>query len=108
MEKDININIGLALKKLRKNKIVEKQKILDILQISAQQLNKYENGKNRISASKLFLLLKTLGIDFNSFFGMNNIQEQKIIANYNKITNVEIKNSIVRLVETISSEHSYK
>jgi transcriptional regulator with XRE-family HTH domain len=36
--------------------------------VSAQQLQKYENAKNRISAARLFLIAKVLDKDISYFY----------------------------------------
>ena len=42
-------------------------KLGEKLGVSFQQVQKYENGKNRISASTLFLVSQVLGVDFSYF-----------------------------------------
>lgn len=103
MENEINKQIGISLRKLRKDKLITKPEILKILNVSSQQLNKYENGTNRISASKLALLLNILNINFNTFYNsINNNDEIKLLANYNKILNPDTKRGVLELVCAIA------
>lgn len=102
MEEKINQNIGFLLRKLRKDKILKKKDILKTLNISAQQLNKYENGVNRISAAKLYLLLNKYNIDYTIFFNKKDNILQKLIVSYDKITDQEIKNNLLNLIESIA------
>lgn len=103
MENEINKQIGISLRKLRKDKLITKPEILKILNVSSQQLNKYENGTNRISASKLALLLNILNINFNTFYNsVNNNDEIKLLANYNKILNPDTKRGVLELVCAIA------
>ena len=106
MEKEVNKNIGNSLRKLRKDKLITKPEMLRILNVSSQQLNKYENGTNRISASKLFVLLNELKISPNTFYTNTNIYDNndtmKLITNYNKIINQNAKRGIVELVCAIA------
>lgn len=99
-EQQINLKIGKYLKNIRKNNSIRKTDITKILGVSSQQLTKYENGSNRISAAKLILLFEKLGIDFNIFFNNNN--DKELLFYFNKIKNVNIKNSIINLVKNIS------
>lgn len=103
MENEINKQIGISLRKLRKDKLITKPEILKILNVSSQQLNKYENGTNRISASKLALLLNILNINFNTFCNsVNNNDEIKLLANYNKILNPDTKMGVLELICAIA------
>ncbi len=99
-EREINLKIGKYLKNIRKNNSIKKTDIVKILGVSSQQLTKYENGENRISASKLILLFKKLGIDFNIFFSNNDNKE--LLFYFNKINDVDIKNSIINLLKSIT------
>ena len=99
-ERGINLKIGKYLKNIRKNNSIKKTDIVKILGVSSQQLTKYENGENRISASKLILLFKKLGIDFNIFFSNNDNKE--LLFYFNKINDVDIKNSIINLLKSIT------
>ena len=55
---------------MRRNELNISQKCLaDHLGITFQQIQKYENGKNRVSASRLFEISKILGVSVSYFFG---------------------------------------
>lgn len=104
MEKEINKTIGLALRQLRKDKIITKCDMLKILGVSSQQLNKYENGTNRISASKLLVLLNELKISFDAFCSRSEeANVKKLTKYYNKIVNKETKNNILTLIIAIAN-----
>lgn len=50
--------------------------VAETLGLTFQQLQKYESGTNRVSASKLFHLAASLGVDPNFFFeGLSNSGE---------------------------------
>jgi transcriptional regulator with XRE-family HTH domain len=38
------------------------------LGVSFQQIQKYENGKNRVSAARLFVICKALNVSLSSMF----------------------------------------
>jgi transcriptional regulator with XRE-family HTH domain len=42
--------------------------LASILGVTFQQVQKYESGVNRVSASRLFLISRALGVDMNFFF----------------------------------------
>lgn len=65
---NLDIRIGHNLRKLRKfNKLTQKE-VGYILNVSAQQITKYETGKNRISASNLYKLADYYNKEINLFF----------------------------------------
>ena len=101
MEKEINKKIGIFLKEIRKNTSIKKTDITRILSVSAQQLTKYENGINRISASKLIMLMQELNIDFNIFFSNNN-EVKELLFYFSKIEEKDIKENLVDLIKNIS------
>ena len=101
MEDQINKKIGKFLREIRKNNSIKKTDITKILSVSSQQLTKYENGTNRISASKLIMLMKELNIDFNIFFN-NNSDVKELLFYFNKIKDKDIKESLIDLIKNIS------
>ncbi len=62
------IEIGKKIKFYRRLKEMPQKKLGQALDITSQQIHKYENGSNDISVSKLFAISKVLEIDFLSFF----------------------------------------
>jgi transcriptional regulator with XRE-family HTH domain len=53
------------------------QDVGKVLGISFQQVQKYENGANRISAGRLFILARILATDVSEFYaGLNNEPSQ--------------------------------
>ncbi len=64
-EKEIDLIIGANVKKYRTLAGISQQQVGNILNVTFQQVQKYENGKNRISASKLVIIANKLGISIN-------------------------------------------
>jgi len=58
----INLYIGQRVRARRKALNITQLALADALGISYQQLQKYENGKNRISAAKLWIAAHELGV----------------------------------------------
>lgn len=59
--------LGERLKEIRKMKNLTQEDIADKLGISFQQIQKYENGKNRISFSRLYELSTFMKVPLDSF-----------------------------------------
>lgn len=60
--------VGQNLREARIKADVSQEKLGDIVGVSFQQIQKYESGKNRISASKLVDIANALGIELEELF----------------------------------------
>lgn len=68
--------IGEQLRKLRRNNKLTLQKLGKILNISGQQIQKYERGVNSISASKLAELSKYFGVSVSVFYSGSGVLQE--------------------------------
>lgn len=64
----IDIHVGRQLRVHRLALGVSQQALADALEVSFQQIQKYESGANRISASKLYKASRALGIAPSALF----------------------------------------
>jgi len=64
----VDLHVGRRLRESRTARGVTQAALGADLGISAQQVQKYENGSNRISASKLFEIAGRLGTGIDWFF----------------------------------------
>jgi transcriptional regulator with XRE-family HTH domain len=70
----IDMHVGRQLRVMRAARGMTQEMLADKLQISYQQLHKYETGANSISASRLYDTSKLLGVSPDMFFeGLQNI-----------------------------------
>ena len=65
---DLDKVIGRRITLFRKAKDVSLQELARKIDLSYQQVQKYENGTNRISASRLYVIAKTLSANISDFF----------------------------------------
>ncbi len=71
--KQIDTHVGTRLRALRTTRGLTHATLAVHLGLSFQQVQKYETGANRISASKLYQLAQILGVTPNAFFdGLGN------------------------------------
>ncbi len=68
MTQPIDQHLGKQLKKARKSRGLSQSDIAATLNISYQQVQKYERGSNRISAARLYQLSDILKIPVMYFF----------------------------------------
>ncbi len=60
--------VGQRIRMRRSERGVTQQELARALGISYQQVQKYENGTNRISAGRLYVVARLLGVDLSYFF----------------------------------------
>jgi transcriptional regulator with XRE-family HTH domain len=64
----VDLHVGARVRMRRKLLGVSQEKLADALGLTFQQVQKYERGANRISASKLFETARFLGVPPAYFF----------------------------------------
>lgn len=70
----IDIHVGSRVRARRTGLGISQTKLGDVLGVTFQQVQKYENGGNRIGASNLFRISKALDTNVDFFFeGMSDV-----------------------------------
>ena len=64
----IDEHVGLRLRQRRSLMGISQEKLAEAVGVTFQQIQKYENGANRISASRLFQFSQILDVPVNFFF----------------------------------------
>ena len=64
----IDVHVGSRVRMRRKLMGVSQEKLAEALGLTFQQVQKYERGVNRVSASKLFESANFLGVEVSYFF----------------------------------------
>ena len=64
----IDVHVGTRMRMRRQLINMSQERLGELLGITFQQIQKYEKGSNRISASRLFYSAKTLGVPVQFFF----------------------------------------
>lgn len=115
-----DILVGQNLRTIRKLKCESQSALANAVGVTFQQVQKYERGENRISATRLYLAAEFFDIDLISFFegykdapkkpskkGVNifNFDNQTIdmIGLFTKIEDKELKKSFLRMLKKLSS-----
>lgn len=112
MPHPVDIHVGQRIKEIRTVRGLTQSNVADHLGISFQQLQKYETGANRVSASRMFELSKLLNITPAFFFeGLEghsydtmppmDIETAKIASALSSIKNKKLKNRINTLISEI-------
>ena len=64
----VDVHVGSRLRMRRTLMGMSQEKVADLLGLTVQQLQKYEKGANRVSASRLYELSQILGVPPEFFF----------------------------------------
>ena len=64
----LDFEVGRKVRALRLNKNMSQQRLAEALGLTFQQVQKYETGTNRISASRLQRIAKSLDVQTSVFF----------------------------------------
>jgi len=64
----VDIHVGQRVRARRRELKISQQALSDEIDVTFQQVQKYERGANRISASKLFGISQVLGVPMDYFF----------------------------------------
>ncbi|MEH0198728.1 helix-turn-helix domain-containing protein [Caulobacter sp. CCNWLY153] len=64
----VDLHVGGRVRMRRKMLGVSQEHLADALKLTFQQVQKYERGANRVSASKLYEIAKTLQVPVSYFF----------------------------------------
>lgn len=64
----VDVHVGNRIRMRRQFVGMSQEKLGELLGITFQQVQKYEKGSNRISASRLYYTAKTLGVPVQFFF----------------------------------------
>lgn len=64
----IDIHVGKKLRRFRNARDLSQQKLGTQVGITFQQIQKYERGTNRISASRLYQFARALDVSVSDFY----------------------------------------
>lgn len=109
----IDVKVGKQIRTLRLMRGLSQAEVAEKLGISFQQLQKYETGFNRISASRLFELAEVLDYSMSRFFetvdtraeaeiSEMDIETARVAALLTRIPSNEAKEQLFGLIRALS------
>lgn len=128
----VDLHVGKRLRQRRTLLGLSQEKLAETMGVTFQQIQKYERGKNRISASRLFQLSRILEVHISYFFEKfgedasgftipsydlaDNVQASlddedvmqkretlNLVRTYYSIENPKIRKDIMNLIKTMAS-----
>jgi transcriptional regulator with XRE-family HTH domain len=109
--------IGRNIRIHRLGKKMSQTELGDQLGVSFQQVQKYENGTNRVGSGRLYQIAAILGIHVSTFFNGGEMSDRerssesglldllaepqsvRLIRAFSKITDTTVRRSLVQLAE---------
>lgn len=130
----VDLHVGKRLKARRVGMRISQSDIGKKLNVTFQQIQKYENGTNRVGASNLFRLADALEVPVSYFFEdlpkgmaagfaedkqekfngddvfdpMGEPESIKLVHNYFRIESPEVRQQVFRLVKSIGDDEEKK
>ncbi|PWR02314.1 hypothetical protein DKT77_12240 [Meridianimarinicoccus roseus] len=68
MPHPVDIHVGRVIRQIRREAGFTQQHLAERVGIKFQQIQKYETGANRVSASRLWEISRVLGVPVSAFF----------------------------------------
>jgi transcriptional regulator with XRE-family HTH domain len=111
--KQVDKYISERIRDIRIMKGMTQKQLGNQIDVSIQQIQKYEKAINRISLGRLALIAKALGKPFEYFFNCCNIEKTEIkedaaekfcndmMIKLLKIRNLEQQNAVVNLIDSL-------
>jgi transcriptional regulator with XRE-family HTH domain len=120
-----HVALGKRIRQFRINRGMSQSQLAEKLNVSYQQIQKYEKGDSQIKISRLLQIAKALEMEplalVPDFTSASKIfepgkhykahhekrleltgQEKRLIEDYRKIKNADLKNDILKLVQSIA------
>ncbi len=111
MSHPVDAHVGRKLKELRLMRGKTQTEVAEGLGISFQQVQKYELGRNRVSASKLFEMSRILNVDPSYFFDgladgttVDTVDEEsaRIAAMVSRIGDIRVRAQIRSFIDSLT------
>lgn len=101
--------IGLKIKQLRQQAGLSQEKLAELVGVTFQQVQKYENGQTTLNILKLQQIAQALKVSVNDFFGTAPVQqirltveEDQLLQSFRRVKNGELRGCILKLVGNVN------
>jgi len=120
LAKRVDRHVGERVRQRRTLLGLTQEQLAAALEISYQQIQKYETGANRISAARLFEIAQKLDTDIGYFFeglepgaaagdmphGGRNRTTIELVRNFNEIGDPTVRNAVSSLVRSLNERRA--
>jgi transcriptional regulator with XRE-family HTH domain len=111
----IDLLVGSRIRRFRKGRRMSQAQLGKKLGVTFQQVQKYENGKNRVGASRLQMISTALDVPVGQFFADDagtsrtsakpltfDLQALRLAEAFTRLNDKELRNSILDMVEAMA------
>jgi transcriptional regulator with XRE-family HTH domain len=115
----IDLLVGSRIRRFRKGRRMSQAQLGKKLGVTFQQVQKYENGKNRVGASRLQMISTALDVPVGQFFADDagtsrtsakplafDPQALRFAEAFVRLSDRELRNSIIDMVEAMARKSS--
>lgn len=111
MSHPVDVHVGKKIKQMRAMRRLSQTDVAQKLNLSFQQIQKYEIGSNRVAASRLYELSKIFGVPTSYFFeglpeddsaNTNQSLDSQILDAVTSIEDDKVKSRIVTFIEDVA------
>lgn len=100
--------VGTRVRGRRVGLRISQTKLGEAIGVTFQQVQKYENGTNRIGASNLYKISKTLGVDVAFFYeGIEGMEEANKYSELSDISQATFESDPMASREAIELMHNF-
>lgn len=105
-----SLEIGKRIKYRRRELSLTQEELAAILDVSYQQIQRYESGKDRLNTEKLQGVAYALSVQVSYFFSPNGCEiapladasEKELISHYRKVRHAEVKALMVNFLNMVA------
>jgi len=101
--------LGLKIKQARQQAGLSQERLAEMVGVTFQQIQKYENGQTTLNILKLQLLANALNHPVRDFFQdapderlRLTVQEGELLQAFRKIKNTELRGAVITIVGNIN------
>jgi len=101
--------VGTRIRQFRQDAGLSQEKLAELISVSFQQVQKYESGHTTLNVIKLQQIADALNVQVSDFFNSTptkNIrltgEEDQLLQAFRRIKNVELRDSILKLVGNVN------
>jgi len=104
-----SVELGLKIKQLRQQAGLSQEKLAEMVGVTFQQVQKYENGHTTLNIIKLQHIAKALKVSVSELFSSTPMQhmrltgeEDQLLQAFRRIKNGELRGCILKLVGNVN------
>ena len=112
---ELSTGIGARIRLARRDRKWTQSRLGAELDLSMQQIGKYETAQNRISAPLLMVMAEKLGVTTSSLLGLSEDTEPSMLREMSTVDNLRllraastlspaVRSQLLRLIETLAGE----